>query len=283
MQHRITINLHGSKSGTAPGAMPSKHERGIVSGWSPKAARRNTEFLQTVDYDGLPSIGMAFTGTIKDCPPTSDDWHALRNAFIRRLKRLGMILHHYVTEWQRRGIPHLHGMFFFESATPNGKILPIAVQEAWLAVSAPYGSTSRGVHMAPLTDRLGWAQYEAKHAARGVNHYQRCKENIPPAWLGKTGRVWGKGGDWPTQSSMVMATSGPVFWRFRRLVRSWRISSARASGNARRIAYARQCLKCTNPKLSAVRGTTDWIPLPDSLSLLHAAAVLSGGEVDQIS
>ncbi len=282
MQHRITINLHGSKSGTAPGAMPSKHERGEVSGWSSKAARRNTEFLQTVEYEGLTGIGMAFTGTILRCPDTPDDWHSLRNAFIRRLKRLGMIRFHWVTEWQRRGVPHLHGMFFFESASPDGKLLPHEVNQAWLAVSAPYGSIPRAQNIVPLTDSLGWAKYQAKHAARGVNHYQRRKENIPPAWLGKTGRVWGKSGDWPIQEPMVFATSGPLFWRYRRLVRSWRKSEARTSGNARWITFARQSLNCPNPKLSAVRGTNDWLPCSTSLSLLQAAAVLSTGDIDQI-
>lgn len=283
MQHRITINLHGGKSGTAPSAFPVKHARGDVSGWTPKSARGNTEFLQSVEYGGLSGLGLAFTGTIKECPETPDDWHKMRLAFIHRLRRLGLLRFHWVTEWQRRGVPHLHGMFFFPVVSGSDYIgLVTAIRSAWLALAEPYGGLSRGVHIVPMTDARGWAEYEAKHASRGCNHYQRSKDNIPEKWQSKTGRVWGKGGDWPTQNAMTFATSGPVFNRFRRLIRSWRIAEARASGKPRRIAYARKSLKCNHAKYSAVRGTNDWIPNTTTMALLHASAVLTSGTVDQI-
>lgn len=283
MQHRITIGLHGGKSGTAPAAFPVKHARGEVCGWTPKTARRNTEFLQSVEYAGLSGLGLAFTGTVKDCPQTPDDWHRMRAAFIKRLGRLGLIRHHWVTEWQRRGVPHLHGMFFFPEVSGSEYVgLVSAISSAWLALAGPYGGLSRGVHIVPMTDARGWAEYEAKHAARGCNHYQRSKDNIPAEWQSKTGRVWGKGGDWPTQSAMVFSASGAVFWRFRRLIRAWRIAEARASGKPRRIAYARKSLKCTHARFSAVRGTNDWIPHTTTMVLMHASAVLTSGAIDQI-
>lgn len=283
MQHRITINLHGGKSGTAPSAYPVKHARGDVCGWTPKSARGNTEFLQSVEYAGLTGLGLAFTGTIKDCPETPDDWQKMRLAFIKRLKRLGLIRHHWVTEWQRRGVPHLHGMLFFPACSGADYVaLLVKIRNAWLDLAKPYGGLSRGVHITPMTDARGWAEYEAKHAARGCNHYQRSKDNIPTKWLNKTGRVWGKGGDWPTQAPMSFETSGPVFHRFRRLIRSWRIAEARESGKPRRITYARKSLKCNNAKLSAVRGTNDWIPHTTTMTFMHASAVLTLGTFNQI-
>lgn len=283
MQHRITLNLHGGKSGTAPNALPTKHARGDVTGWTPKSARSNTEFLQSVDYNLLSGLGLAFTGTIKDCPATPDDWHSMRCAFLDRLRRLGLIRHHWVTEWQGRGVPHLHGMIFFPECSGSEYITLItAVRDAWLALAAPYGGLSRGVHIVPMTDARGWAEYEAKHASRGCNHYQRSKENIPDKWQKKTGRVWGKGGKWPTQDSMVFAASGVAFWRFRRLIRSWRISEARSSGKPRRIVYARKSLNCNCPKLSAVRGTNDWIPHTLSMTFMHASVVITSGQLEQI-
>ena len=81
---------------------------------------------------------------------------------------------------------------------------------------------------------------------------------------------------------MVFAASGVVFWRFRRLIRYWRISEARTSGNARRIVYARKSLKCNDAKLSAVRGTNDWIPHTQSMALMHASAVLTSCQLQQI-
>ena len=174
-------------------------------------------------------------------------------------------------------------MFFFPGCAGSDYVaLVSAVRDAWLSLAAPYGGLSRGVHIVPMTDARGWAEYEAEHASRGCNHYQRSKDNIPTQWQTKTGRVWGKGGEWPVQSAMTFEASGAVFWRFRRLIRSWRISEARSPGKPRRIVYARKSLKCNNAKLSAVRGTNDWIPHTHSMALMHASAVLTSGALNQI-
>ena len=288
MQHRISILQHGAKSGTSPGLgfKPDKFERGTVQGWSTSSARRNTEFLQSVDYDQLDGLGLAFTGTIRDCPPTGKDWEILRQNFIRRLRRLGLIRYHWVTEWQRRGVPHLHGMLFFPDCSGSEYIrLVEAIRSAWLVLTEVYGSAARGVHLIPMTDKKGWAEYTGKHAARGVNHYQRSREFMPKGWQGLTGRIWGKGGDWPTCDAMKFHVDAAVFYRQRRLIRSWRIAEARAEKNtiarARRIRFARGSLRCNDRPFSSVRGVNDWIPQNLSMQLLYASAAITGGSVEQ--
>ncbi|WP_216072449.1 hypothetical protein, partial [Acinetobacter baylyi] len=72
-------------------------KRGEVNGWSPSASRNNTKFLRSVHVPGLTGAAVAFTLTVRDCPPTSDDWKILRETFIKRLRRAGMVRLHWLT------------------------------------------------------------------------------------------------------------------------------------------------------------------------------------------
>lgn len=166
---------------------------GEVQGWSPGAVRRNTEFLMCVREDKLTGVGLALTLTVRDCPATAQEWQRMRRAWEKRMKRAGMIRVHWVTEWQRRGVPHLHCAIWF-SGTVYDFSLCI---DAWLAVASSCGAALRGQHGRIIDGVVGWFQYVSKHAARGVRHYQRCSENLPEGWKGLTGRVWGKVGEWP--------------------------------------------------------------------------------------
>ena len=282
--HKFTLSLHGGKAGTPPPSdfKPVKFERGDVEGWSHKSARNNADWLRSVDFDALDGLSYSFTGTIKDCPPTSADWHSVRRSFIERLRRRGLIRAHWVTEWQRRGVPHLHGALWFPSDIPPAEVMRFVVEQ-WLAVTKQYGSTLSAQHMNVIYDALGWAQYTCKHAARGVTHYQRSPENIPVEWRYKTGRVWGKVGDWVVCEPFTLQSNSEVFWRYRRLVRAWRKADARKSGNPFRIKKARTMLRCSKIGLSRVRGVNEWLSLDDSLLLLHCAGENSSySKIEQV-
>lgn len=114
----------------------------------------------------------------------------------------------------------------------------------------------------------------AKHAARGVKHYQRNHENIPEGWQSKTGRVWGHSGDWPISEPRKFHLQdhnddGDGGWfAYRRMIRSWRVADARASGAAWRIRSARQMFKSHEPELSKLRGFSEWIPELTQLRML---------------
>lgn len=268
----LTVYRHGGKGGVPP--MKNSHARiprGDVQGWSTGACRRNTQFLMTVREDRLTGAGVAATLTLKDCPPSADAWHKLRRAWEKRMVRAGAIRFHWVTEWQRRGVPHLHVAIWF----PDRYDLATPI-DAWLAVAAPYGAGRRAQHATIIDGVVGWFQYVSKHAARGVRHYQRSTENVPQGWKSKTGRVWGKVGDWPVQEGMrinLQDQHGDGGWfAYRRLARSWRVADARASGEAYRIRSARTMLKCNDVPTSRVRGVMEWMSMEVQLALIASLA-----------
>lgn len=251
--------------------MPGK--RGEVQGWSSQATRSNIRFLRSVTLSGLTGGGLAFTHTLRDCPPTHDEWARLRRAYIKRLERAGAIRIHWVTEWQRRGVPHLHGCVFF----PDEKIsCPAGIAQgrqfminSWCSAAWEFTAARHAQHVNPVDNALGWFQYVAKHAARGQGHYQRSKESIPPGWK-KTGRMWGHIGDWPTREAIKLQLDNPGFFAFRRIVQRWRYADARAAGDQRRIITARRMLQCSDKNLSSIRGVSEWVPEDMALLIVHS-------------
>lgn len=275
----MTVYRHGGKGGVAPGRNDHQRmKRGNVEGWSSGAVRRNTQFLMSIEEGQLTGAGVAITLTLRDCPPTSRDWHRIRKAWIERMRRAGMVRLHWVTEWQRRGVPHLHGAIWFPDM--YDLITPI---NAWVDLAGEYGAKHRGQHARIIDGPIGWFQYLAKHAARGVHHYQRSGDNVPLSWELRTGRVWGSSGDWPLakprQYGLQGAEGDGGWFRLRRLVRSWRKADARASHpkvRAWRIRSARRMLKSSEPELSMLRGFSEWMP-SDAVQVRMLAAVASLG------
>lgn len=259
-------------NGLTMGSPPMKNDhkrakRGEVTGWSESAARNNKKFLYSVDTSSLFGVGYAFTFTLKLCPVTSDDWRMLRDRLFKSLTenpKLRFVRLHWVTEWQRRGVPHLHGIVFYNDSTP----FEISHRIDWLIkvwvglTSWDYEATSRGQHVSVVTDVSGWFKYLSKHAARGADHYQRSNENIPDGWR-KTGRVWGYKGDWVVAEPLQIELSREGFFVFRRIVRAWRKADARVEKNLNvrksRIIYARRMLACGDRRKSEVRGVSEWI------------------------
>jgi hypothetical protein len=215
----------------------------------------------------LTGAGVAFTLTLRDCPDTPDEWHRLRNAWERRMRRRGYIRLHWVTEWQRRGVPHLHGAIWF----PDSYDIP-AIRAAWVAVAEGHGAGLKGQFCRVIDGPVGWFQYLAKHASRGVQHYQRSADSIPEAWKGKTGRVWGHTGEWPVDGPIRINLQGSDgdrgYFAFRRMVRSWRHADARADGDLRRVVQARGMLRSTDRALSEVRGVSEWVSMEQTVALL---------------
>lgn len=265
----ISSYLNGMSAGMA-GGNPSPSARGVISGWSPAAVRRHTKWLYSVEADQLTGQGYGVTLTMRDIPESSDDFHAAREAFLLRMRRWGAVRFHWVVEWTERKRPHLHmAIYFPEDWTTHQSVAAGRIISSWIAVAGKWGTGSQGQMVAPITGTMGWLQYLSKHAARGVSHYQR--QGKPAGWE-KTGRLWGYSRHgWPTADPMVFSVSTPAYWRFRRLVRSWRIADARAAiaaartpsqGRAarRRLVQARRMLSCGSRRLSEVRGVNEWIP-----------------------
>jgi hypothetical protein len=134
-----------------------------------------------------------------------------------------------------------------------------------------YGSREFAQDVKPINDSLGWLKYLAKHASRGASHYQRSPENIPEGWL-KTGRIWGKSGDWPTEDPLEFELDNLANFAYRRIIRRLRIAEARTPVhgqiNSSAIRHARSMLKSNNPNESQVRGTSIWLPLDTNLAIM---------------
>jgi hypothetical protein len=261
-QHGATCGIPGNNHGMAG-------KRGVVQGWSHAATKNNIKFLRSVTLDELTGVGVAFTLTLKKCPPSGDEWHRLRRAFIKRLERAGMLRLHWVTEWQRRGVPHLHGVAYFPDDSSAWQFDFIG---HWQAVAGTYGTSPNAQHTSFITDALGWLKYLSKHAARGVSHYQRSPESIPSGWK-KTGRVWGHTGSWPIRPAVKIKMEQVAFYRYRRMVKNMRIADARASGNRHRLESARSMLKCNDRTLSELRGVSEWQDQELSLRMVELLAM----------
>lgn len=268
----LTVYRHGISAGVPP--MKNDHlraKRGEVGGWSEGASRRNVRFLYGIEERQLEDAGYAVTLTVRDCPPSATKWHAMRRAWVMRMARAGMTRLHWVTEWQRRGVPHLHGAIFFPANMARSSVESLIVA-AWLDVSREFGTAQRGQFVHPITGVVGWFQYLAKHAARGVAHYQRSSANIPPGWKSKTGRMWGHAGDWPQRPSVRFSlqdqNGDKGYFAYRRLARSWRVADARSRGDTFRLRSARTMLRCEDRALSHVRGISEWIPEAVSMGML---------------
>lgn len=260
---------HGFTLGTnsyEPSAKRPRGDRSTVGGWSHGSTSRNIAFLRSIDETSLTGSGLALTLTVRDCPPSSDDWHRIRDTFFKRLNRLGLVRLHWVIEWQKRGVPHLHCAAFFDDTAPT--LLPAVIVKSWCELVADYKASPFAQYVLPITDSIGWFQYVSKHAARGVNHYQRSPENIPKSWQQKTGRMWGKIGEWSTIPFAEVYLSDAAFFMLRRIIKRWRIADARDSKNKHRIKSAKKLLQCPE-NLGRVIGLSEWLPEQNLIQTLY--------------
>jgi len=255
-QHGITCGIPGNNRGMAG-------KRGTVQGWTHAATKNCMAFLRSVTIDQLTGCGFAITLTLAKCPLTPQDWHALRRSFFKRMERAGLIRSHWVTEWQRRGVPHLHGIVYFPDPPTDHDycVYHQKIITSWVEVAEPFGALRHCQHVIPVSDSLGWFQYLSKHSARGVTHYQRCKESIPELWQQHTGRVWGHTGDWPTQDPISIQLDPAGFFALRRVIKGWRLADSRAEHErkvrARRITSARRVLQVPREQ-SQLMGCNEW-------------------------
>lgn len=279
------LYANGLTMGAGGNKTPVGGKRGVVEGWSRAAVRRHTRWLYSVLTDDLTGSGWSVTLTLKDCPPDSDSWTRLRREWVDQLTASGVVLRsHWVVEWTRRKIPHLHAAVYVRDGALTEQEVWRLLVGTWLRLSAKYRTADRGQHLAKIDGALGWLEYLSKHAARGVGHYQR--QGKPDGWE-KTGRLWGYTGTWPREDGAEVTLTREEFYRFRRLVRSWRLADARGALAAapagvagakarqaarRRIVSARRMLSHPDRDICRVRGVSEWIPQDLGLALLLVAS-----------
>lgn len=266
-------------------------KRGKVKGWSMATVRRLVRWFHSVDGERVDGRGFGLSLTLRDLPPTPADWARPRRAFFKRLERLGMVRGQWLTEFQERGVPHMHGAVYFPEELA---ITPAVLVALWVEVAAEFGARPGGQSVQEITGLVGWLQYQGKHSSRGIKHYQRA--SVPAAWREGTGRLWGYLGEWPVREEVVEVSTA-AFWRFRRLMQGWLLGNARVELAAaagpwpahfeieravkkeraalRRVVYLGRMRKCTHRELSPVRGVGEWCPEATAHELLAAAELRS--------
>lgn len=259
--------------------------------------------------------GFALTLTVGTCPPSHKHWQRMVKALLKRFERRGLRFGHFVTEWQVRSratggpCPHLHCVLFFDDpdfvrwtdgfcSARDGEALIVH----WLEVASDFGPLLVAQHAAPVSDIHGWFMYLGKHASRGVMHYQRSADVLPVGWL-KTGRMWGKVGDWPV-FHIEAHLSDAAFYALRRFATRFlckeaerhlavalerlassanfqqrRANAGHVTAAKNRLKYLRQRLRRSDPKISALVPVSDWVPVDLVHTWLSGSCVCY--EVDQ--
>lgn len=258
MVSKITLSPGRGKASKVSNHRRKPGKRGECRGWTAGAARRNADFLGSIVPHELDGHGVACSLTVRIAPGTAKEWHEIREALLQRLRRMGLIRFHWVTEWQLRSrhgggpVPHMHGIFYFPHRAEK---MAEWVIHHWLEVSQSFGSERWAQDAKGVPKLSGWLQYLTKHGSRSVSNVQRMRGTMPEEWE-TAGRLWGKGGEWPTRSQAVIADDR-VFYAYRRLLRKHAEAEARARLlNARRwrngrqerqalrsLSISRQCLK----------------------------------------
>lgn len=276
-------------------------ERTATKGWTPNVARRNEQRLQQVDFDAIDGVPAFVTLTMPSGQMgevSAADFHGWLKRWIQYMKRHGLVHYYWILEFQASGNPHLHLLVWLDhdwDALEQYKAL-----RSWVGILNKSGVGARlqgqiwenidvggeivvdGEPVPAHPERV--LMYLAKHAARGVAHYQRQIANMPEDWRYRSGRVWGHDRGLPLREQEDVETDYPTFHRFRRLVRRWRLAEARGINDHDRrraaIVQAHRSLRCSRRDVSPYRGVSAWVPASVASQLLDAA-VSMGGENEE--
>jgi hypothetical protein len=247
-QNGVSLYMGGTGTHT-------RAKRGEVVGWSAAAARRQRQWAWSVESEKLNGNGVAVTLTLAHTPENATEFHRLRRTYLMRIERMGLVAGHWVVEWQERGTPHLHMALYFDHELDAHELDLTVVH--WVTI-AGNDTSIFAQDRARIDGALGWLKYLAKHATRGIHHYQR--QGHPEGWS-KTGRLWGTVGAWPTVEPIeIDGLSNAEFYRIRRMMRAWAMADAKSAGDRRRMMYLARSRRTSDKQKSRYLGAADWVP-----------------------
>lgn len=202
----IRQRMHGASLGNQGNRTTKRNtERGECQGWTTRQANSNADWLESIDWqlidqdEALFLVG--FSLTVKVCPDSPEAWADAWRATQKVLARLGCKAWHSLTEFTERKRPHRHGLALFllwdfddfgRGVEFIKSRIESEIEWAWLRIANDRGwqVNHLGQHVKEANRAAGWAEYMTKHGGRGVANYQRDKASLPPAWQGKSGRMW---------------------------------------------------------------------------------------------
>ena len=143
---RLTIRQHGA-SASIPrhpiaGNLQKPEERKANRGWTAAVARRNSQYLQRIDFERVDGTPYAVTLTLPAWQMeqvTPVVMHRLIDVMIKYLRRHGMLHFHWIIEFTARRMPHI-GM-------RNG---------TGICASTSCGTTTRA-RSSPMSWSSGWS------------------------------------------------------------------------------------------------------------------------------
>ena len=270
--------------------------RTATRGWTDNVARRNEQRLQQIDFEAIEGVPAFVTLTMPSQQMgdvSAAMFHGWLKSWLRYMKRHGLRHYYWILEFQASGNPHLHVLVWLDheaEALETYKALKSWVGmlnkadvgarlqgQVWESIDVGGEIVVDGETVPAHPERV--LMYLAKHAARGVAHYQRQLSNMPDDWQYRSGRVWGHDRGLPLREQRDVECDYETFWAYRRLVRRWRVSEARGISDPERrrmaIRQARGMLRCSRPDASPYRGISAWVPAEVASQLLDAAR---GGE-----
>lgn len=277
-------------------------ERTATKGWTANVARRNEQSLQQIDFDAIDGVPAFVTLTMPSQQMgevSAAMFHGWLKRWLQFMKRHGLQHYYWILEFQASGNPHLHVLVWLDREWEpletfkalrswvgilNKSDVGARIQgQIWESIDVGGTITVDGEPVPAHPERV--LMYLAKHAARGVAHYQRQIENMPDDWQYRSGRVWGHDRGLPLRAQQDYECDYATFHCFRRLVRRWRCSEAQGIKDPERrrtaILQARGMLKCPRPDISPYRGVSAWIPSDVASQLLDVAASMNGGDYEE--
>lgn len=180
-------------------------------------------------------------------------------------------------EFTKKRTPHVHYLIFFNlfdrdtgelwspdwvedgeryKQEPNPYIY--AVRNLWLYLTMDYGTHYKAQHAKTVRDiSTELLNYELKHAARGVKHYQKDMRNSPVKWLDNPSfpRVWRKSRWFPVVPSEVLGfVDSDAWYVLRRRVVKWLVNRAVSRERWQEVSYWRRYLKGYSEDRSRQKG-----------------------------
>lgn len=271
-------------------------ERTNTKGWTPNVARRNEQRLQQIDFDvidGTPAFVTLTMPSQQMEDVSAAMFHGWLKRWLQYMKRHGMLHYYWILEFQGSGNPHVHILVWIDhefdvleqyraliswvNMLDKSNIGARLQAQVWEPIDVGGEIVVDGERVPAHPERV--LMYLAKHAARGVAHYQRRIENMPDDWQYRSGRVWGHDRGLPLREQDDFECSYKEFWAYRRLVRRWRLSEANAITDPERkraaVVQARRMLRCSRPDVSPFRGVSAWVPESVAKQLFDS---IEGGE-----
>lgn len=189
MARVMTVRANGASVATVSDAVrnnrPVSFDHSKTSrGWTKNMARRCRNAFLDMDVTTL-KFPLAITLTLKSdhIHESAESFAKSMKAFMRKMRKAGMLHYAYVVEFTKSNTPHIHMLADFNEPMDKD-----AIKTMWLEVLNDGAEASMNrQYIKDIYNASGWLQYMSKQAGRSIDFYD--KEQLPESWE-KSPRLW---------------------------------------------------------------------------------------------